>query len=79
MQFANRVFDMHTITLSIDLFKQFLKDIGMPTTLREIGIKDETRFDEIAKKCVRGMQSGTTGNFIRLSPVDIVYILKLAY
>lgn len=78
MHFATRVFDAHVI-LSIDMFKWFLKDLGMPTTLREIGINDKTQFDEIAKKCVRGMKSGTIGNFIRLSPEDIVYILKIAY
>lgn len=87
VQFANRVFDIDTnstdtepaILLAIDKFKEFLKAIGMPVTLRELGIPDKTRFAEIAKNCVRFMPSGTIGNFVRLPPKDIVNILDIAY
>ena len=86
-QFANRVFDIDTnlidaekaIVLAIDQFKHFLKTIEMPATLREMGIHDKTRYTEIARNCVKYMQSGTIGNFVRLSPKDIVNILEIAY
>jgi len=51
----------------------------MPVTLRELGIPDKARFTEIARKCVKYMQSGTIGNFVRLPPQDIVNILEIAY
>ena len=86
-QFANRVFDIDTnlidseqaILLANDKFKQFLKNLGMPVTLRETGINEKTRFTEIAKNCVRYMKSGTIGNFVRLTPQDIGNILEIAY
>lgn len=84
-QFANRIFDINSIgseqaTMSaIEKLIQFLKAIGMPTTMREIGINDRTRFTEMAEKCVKYMPSGTIGNFVRLSPQDIVNILEIAY
>lgn len=87
VQFASRVFEIDTnlvdneqvILLAIDKFKQFLKSIGMPVNLRELGMQDKSRFNEISNKCVKYMPSGTIGNFVRLSPQDIVRILKIAY
>ncbi len=86
-QFAFRIFDIHTgssnaddaIMTAINKFRQFLKDIGMPKNLRQMGINDKTRFSEISRKCVLYMQSGTIGNFVRLSPQDIENILEIAY
>jgi len=86
-QFVNRVFDIEpqlpddeqTITQGIDIFRQFLKTIGMPVTLHEMGIPDKTRFPDIARKCVTSFQSGTIGNFVQLSPQDIINILEIAY
>jgi alcohol dehydrogenase YqhD (iron-dependent ADH family) len=86
-QFAKRVFDVdinsinteQAIALSIDKFSQFLKTIGMPLSLREMGIQDKLGFSEIAEDCVRDMPSGTIGNFVRLSPEDIVNILEIAH
>lgn len=87
MQFADRIFDIdltlnsneQIIVLIIDRFKQFLKTIGMPITLREIGIYDRTHFNEIAGKCVKFSKSSTIGNFTRLSPQDIINILESAF
>jgi len=86
-QFANRVFDIdislmdgeQAILSAINNFMNFLKSIGMPLTLREIGINNNKHFDKIAQKCVAYMPSGTVGNFARLSPLDITHILETAY
>lgn len=87
LQFANRVFDIETgsmestqvILLAIDKFQQFLKTIGMPSTLREIGFTDKTEFTNIAQRCTSIMPSGTIGNFIRLSVQDIETVLDLCF
>jgi alcohol dehydrogenase len=67
------------ILSAIDKLKSFLGSIEMPVTLRDLGVRDKTRFTEISQKCVRGMKSGTIGNFIRLSPQDVSQILEIAY
>jgi alcohol dehydrogenase YqhD (iron-dependent ADH family) len=87
IQFANRVFDIDTdslesskaIMLAINKFQQFLITIGMPSSLREIGLSNKSEFDDIANQCVSLMPSGTIGNFVRLSPRDIKAILNLCY
>lgn len=87
LQFANRVFDVKTgsmensqvILLAINKFQHFLKTIRMPSTLQELGLINKTEFNDIAQNCVSIMPSGTIGNFVRLSPQDIVNILKIAY
>lgn len=87
IQFAFNIFsikdssieDKEAVLLAIDKFREFLKNIGMPLTLRELGIANKTQFDEIARKCVLPMPSGTIGSFVRLSPSDVVKILKIAY
>lgn len=86
-QFANRVFDIkinsrnanESILLAIDKFQKFLKSIGMPITLRDLGIRSKTNFQKIAQSCVKYMPSGTIGNFVRLPPQDIEKILEIAY
>ncbi|MFA5879851.1 MAG: iron-containing alcohol dehydrogenase [Candidatus Margulisiibacteriota bacterium] len=86
IQFASRVFDIDTalilpeqaILIAIEKFQQFLKSIDMPTTLCELGIKDNSQFVEIAQASVLYMPSGTIGNFQRLSSQDIVKILEIA-
>jgi len=84
-QFANRIFDINptssaqVILSAIENLTMFLKAIGMPTTLRELGINDKTNFPVMAQKCVKQMPSGTIGNFTRLAPHDIVNILEIAY
>jgi len=86
-QFANRVFDINTdklnsnqaIELAIEKFHQFLQAIGMPSTLKELGLNNKSEFPDIANKCVSLMPSGTLGNYFRLSPNDIIAILDLCY
>jgi alcohol dehydrogenase YqhD (iron-dependent ADH family) len=87
LQFANRVFDIDidsmtldkAIGLAIEKFQQFLKTIGMPSHLREIGLSDRRELNDIAEKCVSLMPSGTLGNFVRLSVQDIEKILNLCF
>lgn len=87
LQFTNRVFDIdtgsmkpgHAILLAINDFRHFLKVIGMPSTLREIGFTDRTEFADIAQSCVSLMPSGTIGNFVRLSAQDIEKMLNLCF
>ncbi|WP_135076070.1 iron-containing alcohol dehydrogenase [Terasakiella sp. SH-1] len=63
---------------TVEAYRAFLLDLGMATTLSELGIKQDIHFDAIAKKAVRYMGSGTIGNYIRLAPDDIVTLLKQA-
>jgi alcohol dehydrogenase YqhD (iron-dependent ADH family) len=79
VQFAVRVWDVdqdfrspeETALEGIRRYEQFAKTIGMPTTLKELGV-DSNRYLEIAKKC------GKDGYFVELEIDDIVEILKLA-
>lgn len=59
-------------------FEEFLRSQNMPISLQALGIKDGIHFSEIAKKSVEFQQSGTVGNYIRLSPGDIQDLLILA-
>lgn len=85
LQFAQRVFDVETgsmgsnqaILLAINKFQEFLTAIGMPSTLREIGLTEKAEFADIARCSTAVMPSGTIGNFVRLSAQDIESILNL--
>lgn len=87
LQFANRVFDVkagsmentQVILLAINKFQHFLKTIGMPSTLQELGFINKTEFNDIAQNCVSIMPSGTIGNFTRLSVQDIEIILNSCF
>jgi alcohol dehydrogenase len=54
--------------------KAFFKDIGLPTTLKELGVGDD-RLEEMAKK---GVERGPLGNFMKLGNAEILSIFKLA-
>lgn len=84
LQFAVRVWGCQmdfenpekTMLEGIERFEKFLKSIGMPTRLNELGanVKD-------IPKIVGNMpiaQGGTTGNFVKLNKDDVTAILKLA-
>lgn len=85
-QFINRVFGINingmeaeeTIRLTVDNVKRFLKTIGMPSNLAELGVPGSRCFGEIGQRCVECMPSKTIGNFVRLSSQDIVQILEIA-
>ncbi|MBN2090046.1 iron-containing alcohol dehydrogenase [candidate division KSB1 bacterium] len=59
---------------AIDKTREFFKSIGMPVTLREVGIDDQ-RLDEMSNKAVR---FGALGNFKRLNSADVLQIFKNA-
>jgi len=81
-QFAFRVWgvdpcfgDDESIALEgIKKLRDFFKEIGLPTTLRELNIGDD-KFEEMALK---ESQWGPIGNFMKLQKDDILNILKLA-
>jgi len=86
VQFAVRVFgieeDFHnqeqTILRGIIALRSFFTSIGMPATLKEIGIGEEN-FQKIAEKAKKfDPGKGTVGNFYPLVNQDIVEILKLS-
>lgn len=84
-QFGRRVFnvaapdDRDAASAAISRYEEFLLKLRMPTTLRGLGIQDRDRFPVIARRAVRFMESGTIGNYVRLSPDDIVSLLEKAY
>lgn len=54
--------------------RSFFRDIGLPTTLAELGVADD-RMEEMAKKAT---EKGPLGNFIKLGVKDVVSIYQLA-
>ncbi len=60
----------------IEAMENFFASLGLKTRLRDLGI-DDSHFEEMARKTPVNPH-GYTGNFVRLSPEDIVNIYKLA-
>jgi alcohol dehydrogenase YqhD (iron-dependent ADH family) len=60
----------------VERFEDFLRSIGMPVTLKELGAKGED-IPFLAGKTRRG-PDGKTGNFVKLDTPDIEAILKIA-
>lgn len=60
---------------AIQKTRKFFNSIGMPSTLREVGV-EENRLEEMAQKA---LLFGELGIFKKLSKEDILSILKLAY
>lgn len=76
-QLAERVFGVSGD--AAELLRSFYRAVDLPTTLREQGVTDRSRFADIATSCVARQQSGTLGNFVRLAPPDIMRILDAAF
>jgi len=85
-QFAVRVFGVDysysspevTALEGIDRLKQFFASVGLPVSLKELGIPDD-RLEEMAQKCKKtDGQVSVVGNFVKLNQQDILKILKLA-
>ncbi|MBQ7594059.1 MAG: iron-containing alcohol dehydrogenase [Synergistaceae bacterium] len=60
---------------AIEALEDFLKDINAPTTLRELGIKEED-VEKLAANASRGESFGVLS---KLEPEDVLEIFKLAY
>ena len=86
LQLARRVFGIETenrdpdeaILEMIEKYKEFLKSLGMPLTLRELGIPDQSKLAQMAEICAK-YAGGTVGNFVKLNAQDIEKIYQLAY
>ncbi|MFA5015696.1 MAG: iron-containing alcohol dehydrogenase, partial [Actinomycetota bacterium] len=63
-----------TALAGIKRLKDFFKEIGLPTTLKEADIPYD-RLEEMAGKCA---ERKIVGNFVRLNEADILAILMLA-
>jgi alcohol dehydrogenase YqhD (iron-dependent ADH family) len=83
-QFATRVWNVDPdfenpegVALEgIGRLKGFFRQIGLPTTLMELGVPDD-RLEEMALRCT---DSGTSkiGNFVKLDKTDVLNILRNA-
>ncbi len=60
---------------TIESLEEFFRDINAPTTLRELGIKEED-IEKIAENASRGESFGVLST---LEPEDVLEIYKLAY
>jgi hypothetical protein len=58
----------------IERTRSFFKSIGLPTTLRELGVQAD-RLDEMAGKAT---ERGPVGNFMRMGKADVVSVYQLA-
>lgn len=66
----------------IDALETFWRMLGLPTTMRELGIPDDSRFEEMARKAVLARSNDgkeiPQGNFRKLYSQDILAIYKMA-
>lgn len=83
-RFANKVMDVEydaqhpevTAKRGIEALTLFYKKLGMPTTIRELGIDSQDRFEAMAKSATR---FGEIGCIQKLNVQDVVHILELAF
>jgi alcohol dehydrogenase len=81
-RFATRVFGVEprfdwperTALEGIGRLKSFFRDIGMPTSFKELGVPAD-RIEEMAKKAT---EPGPLGNFTKLGAKDVLAVYKLA-
>lgn len=85
-QWANRVMDVEVNTSDleatalegIDRLAAFIKEVGLPITMRELGVKSADDIELIANKAYPD-GSGTLGGFSHMTRQDFVEILTAAY
>lgn len=83
-QLATRVWNVEmnfdhperTALEGIEAMKQYFKSIGMPTTLKELGVGEES-FEEMAEKCT-GFGKYTYKSYVELGKKEIIDIYKIA-
>ncbi|MDR0583542.1 MAG: iron-containing alcohol dehydrogenase, partial [Treponema sp.] len=83
IQFAVRVFGIdydfmdpiNTAMEGIIALEDFFKRLGVPTVLEEIGVTDDSKFEEMADKY---LSIGPYGDIKKLTKEDFINILKLA-
>ncbi len=69
--------DTETGALGIQAWRDFFTSIGMPDNLRDLGVKEED-FEYMANRLLL-KPDGTLGNFVKLTPDDVVEIYKSCY
>jgi Uncharacterized oxidoreductases, Fe-dependent alcohol dehydrogenase family len=82
IQMATRLFGIEydawhpdrTALAGIKAYRNFLKEIGMPSTLSELGIPS-SKLEELADRATAG-DTATVGNFVKLNKKDILAILE---
>ena len=85
-QWANRVMEVEinpadlegTALEGIDRLSKFIKEVGLPTTLRELGVSSEADIEVKAKKAFPNGDE-TLGGFSHLTRKDFVEILTAAF
>lgn len=85
-QFAVRVYGCamnferpeETALRGIEAHEAFLRDIGMPLTLKELGARTEDIPAMAAKTKVTNPQDGTTGGVYHMTTADIEAVLRIA-
>lgn len=84
VQFAERVWDVplspsreETALAGIEKTKSFFQSIGLPVTLKGLGITDSS-FSQMAENCIQNNGGGTIGSFKKLSAEDISKIYALS-
>ncbi len=75
-RFARQVFGAPTAREGIDALRDFFAKLGLPRTLREIGLPDDSRFEEMAQRACFGGQIGCVK---RLGKEDIMEIYRRAF
>lgn len=85
LQYANNVWNVdvdyehkeETVLKAIKMQEDFYRAIGMPTTLRELGVK-ESDLESLALKCSRG-KTRTLAGYKPLAYQDMVEIYRMAW
>jgi alcohol dehydrogenase YqhD (iron-dependent ADH family) len=64
----------------IERFSEFLRKMGLPTTLRELGIEDDSQFELMAKKAthIQFGEEQPLGSLEKLRWTDVLAIYRLA-
>jgi alcohol dehydrogenase YqhD (iron-dependent ADH family) len=78
MGVAPQADDKATALAGIDAFAAFLKEVGLPTSLREIGVEPD-QFAEFARRASATAGQERIGGISKLSQDEVVEIYKLAY
>ncbi|MGA2764164.1 MAG: iron-containing alcohol dehydrogenase [Spirochaetia bacterium] len=81
-QFAERVWNVEycfedparTALEGIRRMEVFFREIGLPVTLKELGVKDD-RLQEMARKCT---ERGPVGNFVKMGRDEVLEVYRLA-
>ncbi|MCD3291934.1 iron-containing alcohol dehydrogenase [Clostridium botulinum C/D] len=63
---------------AIECTRNFIKSLGIPMTLKEVGIKEES-LSEMAHKCIINQGGKTAGTYPPLTEEDVLNIYKKAF